>query len=121
MVTFRMIFKSDKEIRYEYFPEGNKASTPGIIDINLVNKEIKVLLPAEQDILITATAESLNVMRKSINEMRAELGEQPLTEEELPIVTHNRHYYCYASKAINRIIDSYNNGILLEDGHVIWY
>ena len=121
MVTFRMVIESDKEIKYEYFPEGDKSSTAGIITIDLKREEIQVLQPAERDILITATADSLTVMRNNINEMRAELGEGLLTEEELPSATEDGSYYCYASKAMKKISEEYNKGNILKDGCVTWY
>lgn len=121
MVTFRLIHKSDKEIKYEYFPEGNASSTAGIIAIDLEKEEITVFQPAELDTLMTITADSLIAMRKSINEMRAELGEALITEEELPTATEDNSYYCYASKAVKKITEEYNKGNILDNGCVLWY
>lgn len=121
MVTIRLLYQSDKEIKYEYFSEGDEASAAGFIVIDLENEEIKLIQPAEKDYLITATVESLKKLRDSINEMRAEQGEELLTEEELPTVTEDIGFYCYASKAKEKITEEYNKGNILKDGCVIWY
>ena len=121
MVTFQLLHKSEKEIRYEYFPEGDVNSMAGLIGINLENDEIMVLQPAELDVLITVSGDSMKAMRDSINEMRSELGEPLLTEEELPMTKADSSYYCYASRAVQKIEKDYRRGIILQEGNVIWY
>lgn len=35
MVTFKILYKTDTEIRYEYYPEDDKNSIAGLIGINV--------------------------------------------------------------------------------------
>mgnify|MGYP003414232101 CR=1 FL=1 len=35
MVTFRLLYKTETEIRYEYYPEDDKNSIAGLIEINV--------------------------------------------------------------------------------------
>lgn len=121
MVTFRLLYKSENDIRYEYYPEGNINSGAGLIGINIAENTIDLLQPAEHDSLRIVRAEELNDMRNSINEMRKENGEPLLSEEELPIATEDSQYYQYASHAINKIAEAYEKGTVLEKGTVVWY
>ena len=43
MVTFALAKRSDRELIYYYYPEGNEAKTPGKIRVNLQNKKIEVI------------------------------------------------------------------------------
>lgn len=121
MVTFNKIYSSEQEIRYEYFPEGDKTCTAGVIGINLETDNISLIQPAERDLQIVIPASEMNAMRKNIEEMRKECGEEPLTEDELPTVTEDTMYYRYASHALNKISGAYENGKILDSGEVIWY
>jgi len=121
MVTFRLIFETEEEIRYEYFPEGDETGEAGRISIDICKCEIMVLRPAAKDMLITATVDGMKAIRDSINEMRAEQGRPLLTEEELPSATEESHYYCYASKAMEKIFESYKSGIVLKSGCAVWH
>ena len=121
MVTFKILYKTDTEIRYEYYPEDDKNSIAGLIGINVVEDTIELLQPAERDRMRIIKAEELNFMRDSINEMRKENGELPLSEEELPTATEDSKYYQYASHAIRKINEAYEDGRVLEDGMVAWY
>ena len=121
MVTFRLLYKTENEIRYEYYPEGDKNSMAGLIGINTIQNMIELLQPAEQDRERVIKAEELNSMRDSINEMRKENGEPLLTEEELPTATEDSRYYQYASHAINGIGEAYEKGNILNEGTIAWY
>ena len=121
MVTFRLMLEAEDEISYEYYPEGDENSEAGRISINVNKSEITVCQPAERDMLITVTVDSMKAMRDSINAMRAEQGRPLLTEEELPTATEGSHYYCYASKAMEKIFKSYKSGIVTKSGCVQWY
>lgn len=121
MVTFRLIFEIEEEIRYEYFPEGDETGEAGLISIDICKGEITVLRPAEKDILITSTVDGMKAIRDSINEMRVEQGKPLLTEEKLPVATEESKYYCYAEKAVKKIIEECNNGNILVSGCVMWY
>ena len=121
MVTFKLLYKSDKEIRYEYFPENDKLSEAGIIGIDVNQNSIFIIQPAERDTLRRVSASELNELRDSINEMRKENRESPLAEEELPIATENDVFYYYASHAIRKIAEDYDEGHIHEEGMVAWY
>ena len=113
-VTFKILYKTDTEIRYEYYPEDDKNSIAGLIGINVAEDIIELLQPAERDRMHIIKAEELNFMRDSINEMRKENGELPLSEEELPTATGDSKYYQYASHAIKKINEAYEGGRVLE-------
>ena len=49
MVAFKLLYKTDTEIRYEYYPEDDKNSVAGLIGINVVEDTIELLQPAERD------------------------------------------------------------------------
>ena len=121
MVTFRLMLEAEDEISYEYYPEGDENSEAGRISINVNKSEITVCQPAERDMLITATVDGMKAIRDSINEMRAEQGRPLLTDEELPMATEESCYYCYASKAMEKIFESYKNGVVIKNGTVVWY
>lgn len=121
MVTFKILYKTDTEIRYEYYPEDDKCSVAGLIGINVVEDTIELLQPAERDMLLVITAEEMNSMRDSINEMRKENGGSLLDEEELPVATEDSEYYQYASHAIRKINEAYEKGRILETGMATWY
>ena len=121
MVTFKILYKTDTEIRYEYYPEDDKNSIAGLIGINVVEDTIELLQPAERDRMRIIKAEELNSMRDSINEMRKENGEPPLSEEELPTATEDSKYYQYAFHAIRKINEAYEDGRVLEEGMAAWY
>lgn len=121
MVTFRLLYKTETEIRYEYYPEDDKNSIAGLIEINVAEDTIGLLRPAERDRMRIIKAEELNSMRDSINEMRKENGEPPLCEEELPTATEDSKCYQYASHAIRKINEAYEDGRVLEEGMALWY
>lgn len=121
MVTFKLLYRADKEIRYEYFPEDDKNCSAGIIGINVDEESIFVVQPAEKDMLRCVPFDDLNAMRDSINEMRRENGEPPLSEEELPTAKEDDVFYYYDSHAINKIAEAYNHGEILEHGMAAWY
>ena len=91
-----------------------------MIGINVTEDAIGLLKPAERD-RMRIIKEKLNSMRDSINEMRKENGEPPLSEEELPTATEDSKYYQYASHAIRKINEAYEGGCVLEEGMVAWY
>jgi len=121
VVTYRLVYESDKEIRYEYFPDGDEDYAAGLIGIDVQKKEISVLQKAELDVLLSVSAEHMKAIRDSINEMRAERSAPPLTEKELPEVTEESSYYCYASHAMKEIETYYCRGEVIKKGEVMWY
>lgn len=121
MVKFRLKEKNNNKYTYEYFPEGDLKKETGIIIVDTVAESVWIEKVAEKDFECYTTAEELNDMRDSINKMRAEDGEPPLTEEELPTATKNEKWFYYADKAINRLCDLFNNGEEPTEGFVAWY
>ena len=84
MVTFELESMTSDKAVYKYFPENHRESVYGVFSISLVNGDVVLEVVAEEDHLCRTSASELNAMRDAINEMRAENGEPPLTEEELP-------------------------------------
>ncbi len=121
MVIFELTQRSDSFIRYAYYPEGDKSKKPGTIEIDVKAESIYVVVPAELDRKRIATASEINLLRDAINEMRREQGEPDLTEEELPSATEDEELYFYADMAIQRIVEAYNAGTVLEKGSSMWY
>ncbi len=121
MVKFKLKEIIDKKYKYEYFPEGNLSNEAGIIIVDIVEESVWVEKVAEEDFECHTTADELNDMRNAINEMRAENGEPPLTKEELPTATEGSMWYYFATHAINRLCDLFNNGEEPTEGTVEWY
>ena len=121
MVKFILKEKTDNKFVYEYFPEGDFSKKAGIIIVDTASESIWVEKVAEEDFECHTTADELNDMRNAINGMRAENGEPPLTEEELPTATEGSKWYYYANHAINRLFDLFNNGEEPTKGTVAWY
>lgn len=115
MVTFKKLYHSKKEIRYEYFPHGDYEATAGIIGIDVADQSINLIQPAERDQLITAVAtEILPSQGKS-----GMLDDQSaVIENEIPILMDGEDYYQYAYYAIDKIVSAYNDGIVLAEGAV---
>lgn len=121
MVTFRLIGENKRYIIYWYFPEGNEEKGNGIITIDKENDSIYITKLAPDDFTRIITIEEQNVMRNSINQMRVEEGLGKLSEKEFPSATKPLTETFYADHAIRKIVESYNNGIVLKDGMAEWY
>lgn len=121
MVKFILKEQVDNKYTYEYFSNGDFSKKAGIIIVDTVAESIWVEKVAEEDFECHTTAGELSDMRNAINEMRAENGEPPLTEEELPIATEGSRRYYYANHAINRLCDLFNKGEEPIEGTVAWY
>ena len=118
MVTFDIESKTLDKVVYRYFPENNRDSEPGIFSISLTTGEVMLEVVAEEDHICRTSASELNTMRDAINEMRAENGEPPLTEDELPIATEDEEWYYYVDHAIRGVRDELEKGIIPEKGTV---
>lgn len=121
MVYFEITTRTGKCITYAYYPEGDKGTNPGVIELNIVTGQATLVAPAQEDHLCSASVEDLNALRASMDEMRKEAGLAPLTEEELPRATEDQSWYAYADHAIRRITKEYQKGTVLEQGSVMWY
>lgn len=121
MVKFYLISNENGIAKYEYYPEGDKEKTSGLIYLDTNNGKVVLIKEAEGDFASIVTAKSLNDMRDDINRMRIENGEDPLTEDELPTATEDEAYHFYASHAKSRISDLFEKGTVPEYGMVAWY
>ncbi len=121
MVKFRLKEKNDNKYTYEYFPQGDFSKEAGIIIVDTVAESVWVEKVAEDDFERHTAADELNDMRNAINEMRAENGMPPLTEEELPTATEGSSWYYYANHAIDKLCDLFNSGEEPTEGMAAWY
>lgn len=121
MVHFEITSRAEKCVTYAYYPEGDKDAKPGVIELNAVTGKAALVTPAQKDFLCRASAEDLNTLRAAIDEMRKEVGQAPLTEEELPLATTAEIWYTYADHAICMIEEEYKLGTILEQGTAMWY
>lgn len=121
MVTFELESMTSDKAVYKYFPENHREGAYGVFSISLVNGDVVLEVVAEEDHLCKTSASELNAMRDAINEMRAENGEPPLTEEELPTATEDEEWYYYVDHAIRRVREQLKKGVIPEKGTVAWY
>jgi len=121
MVTFKLVSKTETSIIYNYYPEGRETEEFGIICIDLLNDTIILEKLAAKDFERVIKKEELNEMRKAINKMRLENGEQELSEDELPVATEDEISRFYADHAIDAILEAYQKGEVLKYGGRAWY
>ena len=122
MVLFTLHSESATEVKYEYYPEGKKDNKPGIIMIDIMQMQIKEIIPAENDFYVKHTTAEINELRDDANRMRIAEGLPEITEEEWPSANEDIEYYKYAQHAIERINELYelNREFPLE-GVAAWY
>ena len=79
--------------------------------------------PAEGDFQSHTTGAAMNAMRDSINEMRQERGEPPLSEEELPTEPDDAVYrwWWYYDHVLRDLSRRHDEGEIPERGMVAWY
>ena len=122
MVSFNLYFKNEVEVKYEYYPNGNKEYKPGVILIDIAKMKIKEIIPSEQDFYVKHTVEELNKLRNDANQMRIESGRPEITEEEWPSAKEDIEYFKYAQHVIDKIDEMYEaNGAFPSEGIVAWY
>ena len=120
MVKFQLVKQTDKTAIYHYYPENNRDSR-GVIYLSLSKGSAYIKELAPTDSIRTISVKELNSLRVSANQMRKEEGRPLLTEEEWPSAKKPETYAVYGSHAINKIVDSFENGIVLEQGSCAWY
>lgn len=120
MVTFKLIEEGKRYIIYWYYPEGNVKKDYGIIIIDKELELIEVLKLAEDDFSNKVSVEEQNELRESVNSMRQQENVEDLTQEEWPIATKALVRTFFADHAISKISKSYNKGIILKEGNVVW-
>lgn len=122
MVILKKISFSNDEIVYEYYPEG-KTEFPGIIVADLKKRKIFLKESSQKDFYRNILGAELNDMRDSLNKIRVENGEEPYTEEELPICDPDKDYggYVYAEKALSKLEEFFETNDFKNEGIVTWY
>ena len=112
MVTFKLKEENDRQLVYWYFPHGNEENGHGTIVIDRVLGKLDVTELAPDDRLVRHTVENQNRWRKAVNQMR--------NIEQIPELTDERISTVFADHAIQKIIEAYNNGEILEEGVETW-
>ena len=120
MVTFKLKEESDQQLVYWYFPHGKEENGHGTIVIDRVLGKLDVTELAPDDRLVRHTVENQNRWRKAVNQMRNIEQIPELTDEEWPVATEDRISTVFADHAIQKIIEAYNNGEILEEGVETW-
>ena len=120
MVKFRLVEENENYIIYWYYPEGKFDRDYGIIVLDIKNNSIEIQKLAADDFSHIVTVESQNVLRESANDMRISEGKPLLTEEEWSSATSEFTHTIYADHAIDKIIDNYDSGVILQEGASIW-
>lgn len=121
MVTFKLIERTDERIIYHYYPEGKENDGFGIIRLNVRERTMDLIKPADDDFETITAKDELNSLRDAINKMRIEAGKPELTEKDLPSATEDEVSRFYANHAIKRIWEAYKDGKILDKGASAWY
>ena len=120
MVTFKLKEESDQQLVYWYFPHGKEQNGHGTIVIARALGKHDVTELAPDDRLVRHTVENQNRWRKDVNQMRNIEQIPELTDEEWPEATEDKISTVFADHAIQKIIEAYNNGEVLEEGIETW-
>ncbi len=120
MVTFKLKEENEQRLVYWYFPHGKEENGHGTIVIDRVIGKLDVTELAPDDRLVRHTVENQNRWRKAVNQMRNIEQIPELTDEEWPEATEDRISTVFADHAIQKIIEAYNNGEVLEEGVETW-
>ena len=114
MVTFKLITKTEQNLTYYYYPEGQSQGNCGIIVFDMKNKTINFIKKADNDF-------EKRIRKVELNRFRNTLVEINSNNEIVPDATEDIKYYWYADKVLNEIREKYDEGIILEEGMVVWY
>ena len=120
MVTFRLLEQSDEKLVYRYFPLGKAEHGFGLIEVDRVAGKIDLKELAPDDQITQHTVEEQLRIRNAIVNMRRTEQLPELTEEEFPIPTEVKYSTVFADHAIQKIVQSYNQGTILEEGQAVW-
>ena len=117
MVTYKLVKRTDESLVYWYYPENDEEKQPGIIDINIIEKEIEIVQIAEDDWMYEIPVTDLNNMAKTINHFSMKSG------EIIPIEEANEPIYCfdYGFHAVHNLEQRLSKGEVPENGVVMWY
>lgn len=120
MVTFKLKEENEQRLVYWYFPHGREENGHGTIVIDRVLGKLDVTELAPDDRLVRHTVENQNRWRKAVNQMRSIEQIPELSDEEWPEATEDKISTVFADHAIQKIIEAYNNGEILEEGAETW-
>lgn len=120
MVTFRLIEKSDEKLVYRYFPLGKAEHGFGVIEVDRIAGRIDVKELAPDDQIARHSVEEQQKIRNAIVNMRKIEQLPELTEEEFPIPTVEKYSTVFADHAVQKIVQAYNQGQILEEGQAVW-
>lgn len=101
MVSFILKNVKDGLYTYEYYPEDNRQSKPGVITLCTISKRISLEKLAEEDFW-------------------CQTKDTPKIKNEISLDIDERCYF-YADHVMYKIWDSYMEGTPLKNGTVVWY
>lgn len=102
MVTFILKNRTVNRLVYEYYPEGDSEKLPGLISVWLKKSDVVLDVVAEDDFITFSISKEISELRDSIDEIYAELGMSPESDEWEDFEDDNDCYY-YADVVINKI------------------
>lgn len=117
MVKFELVTSENDIYIYHYYPEGDFASEPGVIELNLNVESIYLVKLAARDFERYVTAEERNSLIRALNDMIAENGGDDFEE----YVTEGYTRRVFADQAISGILDGLKKGNPPENGMRAWY
>lgn len=117
MVSFVLIEKSENQLVYWYYPEGNEDKRPGVIIVDRIKEEIDISEVAEEDWERDIPPEEINELVESINQMKRERGATDFVEP----VTEPEHSIYYGDHAVRELIKYLREGKVPEKGMQMWY
>lgn len=101
MVSFILKNVKDGLYTYEYYPEDNRQSKPGVITLCTISKRISLDKLAEEDFVCQSK-------------------DTPKIKNEISLEIDERCYF-YADHVMCKIWDSYMEGTPLKNGTAVWY
>lgn len=120
MVTFKLQEENEQRLVYWYYPNGIVEHGHGTIVIDRVKGIVDVSELAPDDRLVRHTVEEQIRRRNATNKMRQIEQIPELTEEEWPTPTKDVINTVFADHAIEKIVQAYNAGEILEEGAEAW-
>lgn len=122
MVKYELFSRSSEFARYYYYVEGNTASEPGIIEVNLIKHSFEIAKASPNDFIHSYTKKKALQLLHGINEMRKENGVPLMTEEDFKLPKEDEYYYVYGSKAAKDIEKKIlEEKVVPKSGSIIWY
>lgn len=111
MVTFELISNENGILKYNYWPEGNKARKEGLIVAQVEDCLVELRVRAAADLQRIITAEELNHMTDLLNAERKAQG----VEELLEYTDQDTVSYLYGDIVMGVIWQALQEGTVLEN------